>query len=153
MVCGAVGALLTMEYMRNSLGCGQSRRFSLGLFSLGMAAGAARSVAVAGGGRKPELQVLSCCAEFVLEIATEQRGLCLLGYSCSPLRYASMVLCGICTFLPWGFLIVPCGHLVNKIFGEDPIVAQKAMLSRVAKEIELSELGAAELANAGKRAE
>jgi len=42
---------------------------------------------------------------------------------------------------------------VNKIFGEDPIVAQKAMLSRVAKEIALSELGAAELANAGKRAE
>jgi len=147
--CGLVGARMLLEYMRSTLGGtgGPSWRFLL----LGTAAGAARGAIVASGGQHPKLQTACNWSEFMLEVIAERESACLLGFACPLPRYVAVVLCGICNFLPWGMLVTPCNRAITRIFGEDPVAAQKAALERVALELEQSQRGQNELASARER--
>lgn len=149
--CGAVGARLSLEYMRSTIGGTGSP--SLRFLALGAAAGAARGVIIATGGQRPPVQTFCSWSEFLLEVIAERESACLLGFQCSLARYVVVVLWGICNFLPWGLLIIPCNKLVVRCFGEDPIAKQKAVLERVARELEQSERGRQELKKAQARSE
>mmetsp|Transcript_82781 Transcript_82781/g.146215 ORF Transcript_82781/g.146215 Transcript_82781/m.146215 type:complete len:815 (+) Transcript_82781:29-2473(+) len=159
--CGAVGAQLSLEYMRSTL-CVAGRGHSDALvacgpphwqlLALGVAAGVVRSVVVVTGGHCPILQTVCSWSEFLLEVVAERQGALYLGHECPLPSYFGAVLCGIVNFLPWGLMVIPCKRLVQRFFGEDPIVAQKAALERVAKGLQQSERGRAELAIAPRRA-
>ncbi|CAE8720469.1 unnamed protein product, partial [Polarella glacialis] len=124
---GAVGAQLSLEYMRSALGgLGVGSTLSSWNFlALGAAAGVARGAVVATGGQRPVMQTMCSWLEFVLEVIAERQGACLLGFRCPLPNYLAVVLWGIINFLPWGLLVVPCNRLVLLYFGEDPIVQQK----------------------------
>ncbi|CAK9075661.1 unnamed protein product [Durusdinium trenchii] len=122
------------------------------MLGLGACAAAARSVVVSTGGRRPGLQSICSWLEFFLEVAAERQGALHLGYHCPLGSYLGVVLWGILNFLPWGLMVIPCKRLVEHIFGPDPIVAQKAALCRVSRDLMQSERGRSELAEAPQRA-
>ncbi|CAK9075659.1 unnamed protein product [Durusdinium trenchii] len=158
--CGLLGAQLSLEYMRGSLSSfldGGSSAPSWvfrcpSMLGLGACAAAARSVVVSTGGRRPGLQSICSWLEFFLEVAAERQGALHLGYHCPLGSYLGVVLWGILNFLPWGLMVIPCKRLVEHIFGPDPIVAQKAALCRVSRDLMQSERGRSELAEAPQRA-
>ena len=123
------------------------------MLALGACAALTRSVVVSTGGRKPSLQSVCSWLEFFLEVAAERQGALHLGHQCPLVPYVGVVLWGILNFLPWGLMVIPCKQLVERYFGCDPIVAQKAALHRVARHLELSERGRSELLEAPHRAE
>lgn len=90
--------------------------------------------------------------EFFLEVAAERQGALQLGYHCPMGSYLGVVLFGILNFLPWGLMVIPCKWFVERYFGQDPIVAQKAALDRVSRDLRQSERGRTELASAPGRA-
>lgn len=157
-----MGAQLSLEYMRVSLSTLQSGGTTTksmilvtqcpSMLALGACAAMARSIVVSTGGKKPSLQSICSWLEFFLEVAAERQGALHLGYPCPLLTYLGVVLWGILNFLPWGLMVIPCKWLVERYFGPDPIVAQKASLSRVSRDLKQSERGRSELAEAPQRA-
>ena len=157
--CGLMGAQLSLEYMRVSLSGGGTSMKAMffvtqcpSMLALGACAAAARGIVVSTGGRKPIVQSICSWMEFFLEVAAERQGALYLGYHCPLVTYLGVVLWGILNFLPWGLMVIPCKWLVEKYFGPDPIVAQKASLSRVSRDLKQSERGRSELADAPQRA-
>lgn len=157
--CGLMGAQLSLEYMRVSLSGGGTTTKAMffvtqcpSMLALGACAAAARGIVVSTGGRKPIVQSICSWMEFFLEVAAERQGALYLGYHCPLVTYLGVVLWGILNFLPWGLMVIPCKWLVEKYFGPDPIVAQKASLSRVSRDLKQSERGRSELADAPQRA-
>ena len=155
---GLLGAQVSLEYMRSTLGCGRPLCGSWKYagfpwhLALGTVAGASRGCTLATGGKRPRLQHACSWAEFLLEVFAERECACLLGFPCAPLHYAAVALWGVLSLLPWGLLVVPCDRLVVRVFGEDPIAEQKCVLEQVALELEHSRHGNRELAAAPRRA-
>jgi len=148
--CGALGNRMMLEYLRSAVG--GSGRATWRSLAVGSLAGAARGVLVASGGQCPRLMTACSWADYLLELASEQEAACLLGHQCHFLRYLAAVSCGIVSLLPWGLLIFPCNWLVLRLFGEDPLVEQKAVLERVAAELAGSLRGREALASGRQRA-
>jgi len=108
---------------------------------------------VAYGGRHPTLHSACFWAGFLFELASEREAACILGHQCSLLRYLAVVSCGIISFMPpWVLLESACDWLVLWLFGEDPIVEQKAVLEQVAVELAQSQRGHEALVSARQRA-
>lgn len=152
VLCGALGNRMMLEYVRSAVGGEWPQPCSWRYFALGCAAGAARGAVVATGGHNRNVQRVCGWAEFLLELASEREAACLLGHKCPLLQYFATVGCGIISLLPWGLLVFPGNWFVQRAFGEDPIVEQRAVLEHVAKELEVSQRGHEALQNARTRA-
>eukprot|EP00439_Symbiodinium_sp_Y106_P024606 s1649_g3.t1 len=112
--CGIVGAQLSLEYMRHPKEMQLIVSVSFGV----------------------EFGLCGCWRiEFFLEVAAERQGALQLGYHCPMGSYLGVVLFGILNFLPWGLMVIPCKWFVERYFGQDPIVAQKAALDRVSRDL------------------
>jgi len=147
---GVAGSLIYFEFVRSTVG--GSGSVSWRILALGMASGAVRGVIVADGGHLPSLQTACGCLEFVLGVTEEHECLRSLGFAgCSLKEFLPMSLFGCMCVMPLAVLLMPLKFVIECILGEDPIVAQRAVLDEVLVELGKSNRAHEALSSARQR--